>query len=52
MPLLRSKELTTIINCAEISHVLCDKELEEEIHLVKSNFLKQTCFTEIRNWKN
>ena len=44
MPLLRSKELTTIIDCAEISHVLCDKELEEEIHLVKSNFLKQTCF--------
>ena len=44
MPLLRSKELTTIIDCAEISHVLCDKELEEEIHLVKSEFLKQTCF--------
>ena len=44
MPLLRSKELTTIIDCAEISHVLCDKELKEEIHLVKSNFLKQTCF--------
>ncbi|TAF09475.1 MAG: 2-aminobenzoate-CoA ligase [Flavobacteriia bacterium] len=44
MPLLRSKELTTIIDCAEISHVLCDKELEEEIHLVKSNFLKKTCF--------
>ena len=44
MPLLRSKELTTIIDCAEISHVLCDKELEEEIHLVKSDFLKQTCF--------
>jgi len=44
MPLLRSKELTTIIDCAEISHVLCDKELDEEIHLVKSDFLKQTCF--------
>jgi 2-aminobenzoate-CoA ligase len=44
MPLLRSKELTAIIDCAEISHVLCDKELEEEIHLVKSDFLKQTCF--------
>lgn len=44
MPLLRSKELTTIIDCAEISHALCDKELEEEIHLVKSPFLKQTCF--------
>jgi len=44
MPLLRSKELTTIINCAEISHCFCDKELEEEIHLVKSDFLKKTCF--------
>lgn len=44
MPLLRSKELTTIIECAEISLALCDKELEEEMHLVKSNFLKKTCF--------
>ena len=44
MPLLRSKELTTIINCAEISHAFCDKELEEEIHLVQSNYLKETCF--------
>ena len=44
MPLLRSKELTTIIDCAEISHCFCDKELEEELHLVKSDFLKQTCF--------
>lgn len=44
MPLLRSKELTTIIDCAEISHCFCDKELEEEIHLVKSDFLKKTCF--------
>lgn len=44
MPLLRSKELTTIIDCAEISHCFCDKELEEEMHLVKSPFLKRTCF--------
>lgn len=44
MPLLRSKELTTIIDCAEISIALCDKELEEEIHLVKSSFLQKTCF--------
>lgn len=44
MPLLRSKELTTIIDCAEISHCFCDKELEEELDLVKSDFLKQTCF--------
>lgn len=44
MPLLRSKELTTIIECAEISHALCDSELEEEMTLVKSDFLKTTCF--------
>ena len=43
MPLLRSKELTTIIDCAEISHSFCDASLEEEIHLVKSPFLKQIC---------
>jgi hypothetical protein len=39
---LRSKELTTIIDCAEISHVFCDKELEEEMHLVNSDFLKKS----------
>ncbi len=44
MPLLRSKELTTIIDCAEISHAFCDKDLEGEMHLVKSNFLKKVCF--------
>lgn len=44
MPLLRSKELTTIIDCAEISHCFCDKELEEEINLVQSNYLKHTYF--------
>jgi 2-aminobenzoate-CoA ligase len=44
MPLLRSKELTTIIECAEISHALCDSELAEELKLVKSDFLKTTCF--------
>jgi 2-aminobenzoate-CoA ligase len=43
MPLLRSKELTTIIDCAEISHCFCDVSLEEEIHLVKSTFLKEIC---------
>jgi 2-aminobenzoate-CoA ligase len=31
MPLLRSKELTTIIDCAEISHTICDSELSEEM---------------------
>jgi 2-aminobenzoate-CoA ligase len=44
MPLLRSKELTTIIDCAEISHALCEKGLQDEMNLVKSDFLKQTSF--------
>ena len=44
MPLLRSKELTTIIDCAEISHALCEKGLQDEMDLVNSTFLKQTCF--------
>lgn len=44
MPLLRSKELTTIIDCAEISHALCEKSLHDEMNLVKSNFLKSTSF--------
>ena len=44
MPLLRSKELTTIIDCAEISHALCDSELADEMQLVKSEFLKTTCY--------
>ncbi len=43
MPLLRSKELNTIIDCAEISHCFCDASLEEEVHLVKSTFLKKIC---------
>jgi len=43
MPLLRSKELNTIIDCAEISHCFCDASLEEEINLVKSTFLKKIC---------
>ena len=41
MPLLRSKELTTIIDCAEISHVFCDISLEDEMEHVQSNFLKK-----------
>ena len=44
MPLLRSKELTTIIDCAEISHAFCDTDLAEEMLLVKSAFLKEICF--------
>ena len=31
MPLLRAKELTEIIDKAEITHALCDKRLEEEL---------------------
>lgn len=41
MPLLRSKELTTIIDCAEISHVLCDIALEDEMDHVQSTHLKR-----------
>lgn len=44
MPLLRAKELTTIIDCAEISHALCDKTLQDEMNQVKSGFLKRTSF--------
>jgi 2-aminobenzoate-CoA ligase len=44
MPLLRSKELTTIIECAKISHAFCDSELADEMQLVKSDFLKETCY--------
>lgn len=44
MPLLRSKELTTIIDCAEIKFAICDSELEDEMNLVQSNFLKKTIF--------
>lgn len=43
MPLLRAKELTTIIECAEISHVLCDVHLESEIDQVHSPFIKRIC---------
>jgi 2-aminobenzoate-CoA ligase len=41
MPLLREKELSVMIECAEISHAFCDYRLEEEMALVKSPFLKQ-----------
>lgn len=41
MPLLRSKELTTVIDCAEISHAFCDSDLAEEMNLVQSDFLKK-----------
>lgn len=41
MPLLREKELTVMMESAEISHAFCDYRLEEEMALVKSPFLKQ-----------
>ena len=44
MPLLRAKELKTMIDCAEISHALCDNSLKEEMELVKSDFLITTSF--------
>lgn len=44
MPLLRAKELTTIIDCAEISQAICDHSLADEMHLVKSEFLQSVCF--------
>jgi 2-aminobenzoate-CoA ligase len=40
MPLLREKELSIMIESAEISHVLCDYRLEEAMLEVKSPFLK------------
>ena len=36
MPLLRAKELTEIVNKAEITHALCDKRLDEELKLALS----------------
>jgi 2-aminobenzoate-CoA ligase len=47
MPLLRAKELTEIVNKAEISHALCDKRLETELKLALPS-----CPTlrEIRYW--
>jgi 2-aminobenzoate-CoA ligase len=33
MPLLRAKELTEIVNKAQITHALCDKRLDEELKL-------------------
>jgi len=44
MPLLRSKEITTIIDCAEISHAFCDSHLATEMELAHSPFLKQVCY--------
>jgi 2-aminobenzoate-CoA ligase len=45
MPLLRAKELTDIIEKAEVTHALCDRRLDEELKKVDSRHLK-----EIRYW--
>lgn len=44
MPLLRSKELTTIVDCAEISHAICDSDLSADLELVESTFLRHKIF--------
>ena len=45
MPLLRAKELTDIVQKAEISHALCDKRLEAELRLAQANCptLREIC---------
>lgn len=40
MPLLREKELSVMVECAEISHAFCDYRLEEAMLEVQSPFLK------------
>jgi 2-aminobenzoate-CoA ligase len=46
MPLLRAKELTEIINKAQISHALCDKRLDAELRgaLPACSDLKSICY--------
>ena len=46
MPLLRAKELTEIVNKAEITHALCDKRLDAELNLALPGCpsLKRICF--------
>jgi 2-aminobenzoate-CoA ligase len=44
MPLLRAKELTTVIDCAEISIAISDSDLAEDMNQVESKFLKQKSF--------
>lgn len=43
MPLLREKELTVMIDSAEITHAFCDIRLIDEMKLVSSPFLKSIC---------
>jgi 2-aminobenzoate-CoA ligase len=42
MPLLREKELTTIIESAEISLAFCEISLQEDLNTVQSSYLKST----------
>lgn len=42
MPLLREKELTTMIDSAEISHAFCENSLHDDLKSVQSRFLKST----------
>jgi 2-aminobenzoate-CoA ligase len=44
MPLLRAKELATIIDKAQISHALCDERLREELAAVPSQTLKHVLY--------
>lgn len=44
MPLLRAKELETMIHCAEIAHVISDFSLAEEVILIESEFVKSKSF--------
>ncbi len=41
MPLLRAKELNTIVEKAEVSHILCDERLQDEVNALENNFVKQ-----------
>jgi len=47
MPLLRAKELTEIINKAQVTHALCDKRLDEELKLALPSC---SSLTSIRYW--
>ncbi|MEZ4854783.1 AMP-binding protein [Flavobacterium sp.] len=50
MPLLRAKELKTVIDCAEISHAICDIDLAEEMKLTQSDFLKKVAYFDTDEW--
>ncbi|BCY29113.1 AMP-binding protein [Flavobacterium okayamense] len=52
MPLLRAKELKTVIDCAEISHAICDIDLAEEMELTHSDFLKKVAYFDTEEWNS